>query len=244
MTKGGATYYYHVNGHGDVVALTDASGNVVAQYEYDAWGNILSKTGAMATANPYRYAGYYYDGETGLYYLMARYYEANVGRFLTRDTVDGIEDDPQSWNQYAYAKNDPIQYIDPNGHWSWKASMKSSFHRIVKSLADDFRANTLTNIAFLFFGGAIGGGIAYKAAKYGFTMFERYVLKKSIIGFIKRGIGGYLLGEAGGIATKLMTAGNKLLNYEGWFDSIPVGRSIDNAITRVEKKLHNLIDTW
>ncbi|AMX82386.1 hypothetical protein GS3922_01045 [Geobacillus subterraneus] len=118
MTKAGATYYYHLNGHGDVVALTDASGNVVAQYEYDAWGNILSKTGALATANPYRYAGYYYDEETGLYYLMARYYEANMGRFITRDTFHGFENEPQSLNQYAYTKNNPVNSIDPNGHYS------------------------------------------------------------------------------------------------------------------------------
>ncbi|MED5051002.1 RHS repeat-associated core domain-containing protein [Anoxybacillus rupiensis] len=116
MTKGGVTYYHHLNGHGDVVALTDASGNVVAQYEYDAWGNIVSKTGALATANPYRYAGYYYDEETRLYYLMARYYDANMGRFITRDTFHGFENEPQSLNQYAYTKNNPVMYIDSSGH--------------------------------------------------------------------------------------------------------------------------------
>jgi RHS repeat-associated protein len=117
MTKGGVTYYYHLNGHGDVMALTDASGNVVAEYQYDAWGNILSKTGAMASANPYRYAGYYYDEETGLYYLMARYYDANIGRFITRDTFHGFEDDPHSLNLYAYTKNNPVMYVDPDGHY-------------------------------------------------------------------------------------------------------------------------------
>ncbi|MGP3610973.1 MULTISPECIES: RHS repeat-associated core domain-containing protein [Anoxybacillaceae] len=116
MTEGGVTYYYHLNSHGDVVALTDASGNVVAQYEYDAWGNILSKTGALATANPYRYAGYYYDEETGLYYLMARYYDANMGRFLTRDTFHGSEGDNLSLNLYTYSQNNPIIYVDPSGH--------------------------------------------------------------------------------------------------------------------------------
>jgi RHS repeat-associated protein len=119
MTKGGVTYYYHVNGHGDVVALTDASGNVVAQYQYDAWGNILSKTGALATANPYRYAGYYYDEETGLYYLMARYYDANMGRFITRDTFHGFENEPLSINQYVYTKNNPVIYVDINGHFAF-----------------------------------------------------------------------------------------------------------------------------
>jgi YD repeat-containing protein len=56
MTKNGNTYYYHLNGHGDVAALTDANGAVVALYQYDAWGNIISSSGSMKDANPYRYA--------------------------------------------------------------------------------------------------------------------------------------------------------------------------------------------
>jgi RHS repeat-associated protein len=90
LTKNGITYHYHVNGHGDVTALTDANGNIVAEYEYDAWGNILFQTGSMASQNPIRYAGYYFDEETDLYYLMARYYDANIGRFLTRDSFHGF----------------------------------------------------------------------------------------------------------------------------------------------------------
>ncbi|WP_378211760.1 RHS repeat-associated core domain-containing protein [Anoxybacteroides rupiense] len=66
----------------------------------------MPKTGAMATV--YRYAGYYYDEATGLYYLMAQYYDASIGRFITRDTFHGGEDKPQSLNQYAYTKNNPV----------------------------------------------------------------------------------------------------------------------------------------
>ena len=116
MTKSGETYYYHVNGHGDVTTLTDSNGTTVAQYQYDAWGNITSQTGTMASSNPYRYAGYRYDEVTGLYYLMARYYDAKDGRFITRDTFHGFEEDPLSINLYAYTKNNPVMYIDPDGH--------------------------------------------------------------------------------------------------------------------------------
>ena len=116
MTKNGVTYYYHVNGHGDVVALTDGSGNIVAQYSYDAWGNIVSQSGTIASANPLRYAGYRYDDATGLYYLKARYYNPEDGRFITRDTFHGFEEDPLSLNQYAYTKNNPVMYVDPDGH--------------------------------------------------------------------------------------------------------------------------------
>ena len=116
MTKGGTTYYYHVNGHGDVTSLTDSSGNIVAQYQYDAWGNIISSTGTMKDANPYRYAGYRYDSSTGLYYLMARYYDPNVGRFITRDSFNGEQDNPLSLNRYAYTNNNPVMLQDPSGY--------------------------------------------------------------------------------------------------------------------------------
>ncbi|SMB93716.1 RHS repeat-associated core domain-containing protein [Desulfonispora thiosulfatigenes DSM 11270] len=118
MTKNSTTYYYHVNGHGDVMAMTDGSGTIVAQYNYDAYGNILSQSGSMAESNPYRYAGYRFNEVTGLYYLMARYYDAEIGRFITRDTFHGFEDDPQSLNQYAYCSNNPVIYVDPSGNYA------------------------------------------------------------------------------------------------------------------------------
>jgi RHS repeat-associated protein len=148
MTRNGTTYYYHVNGHGDVTALTDSSGNVVAEYSYDAWGNILSQTGAMASANPYRYAGYYYDTETGLYYLMARYYDANIGRFITRDTFHGFEDEPLSLNQYIYTHNNPVIFTDPNGHavFSWNRFKKSLKYAFTTRAAQYFGWDTAEDI--------------------------------------------------------------------------------------------------
>ena len=116
MVKNGIVYYYHVNGHGDVVSMTDQNETVVAQYNYDAYGNIISQTGTMASQNPLRYAGYRYDEATELYYLMARYYDANIGRFITRDTFHGFEDDPKSLNQYNYAHSNPVKYVDPSGY--------------------------------------------------------------------------------------------------------------------------------
>ena len=84
MTRGGKTNHHQTNYRGDVVALTDSAGAVVATYEYDAYGNLLKETGTVE--NPYRYAGYRYDKEIGLYYLQSRYYNPETGRFLTRDT--------------------------------------------------------------------------------------------------------------------------------------------------------------
>ena len=81
----------------------------MAEYKYDAWGNIISETGTIADKSPYRYAGYRYDDETGLYYLMTRYYDADLGRFISRDAVQHI-------NLYAYSANNPVMFVDPSGN--------------------------------------------------------------------------------------------------------------------------------
>jgi RHS repeat-associated protein len=115
MTRNGQTYYYILNYRGDVVALADANGAIVASYTYDAYGNILSQSGTLASVNPYRYAGYRYDEETGLYYLMARYYNPKHGNFISIDPHPGDLDNPISQNGYTYANNNPVMFIDPNG---------------------------------------------------------------------------------------------------------------------------------
>ena len=80
----------------------------------------------MVSANPYRYAGYRYDEATGLYYLMSRYYDPGVGRFISRDTFHGLENKPSSLNQYIYCENDPSNKIDPDGHsWNFAAALFS-----------------------------------------------------------------------------------------------------------------------
>ena len=78
------TYYYVLNLQGDVVKLVDGSGTSVASYAYDAWGNILSSSGSKAEINPLRYRGYYYDTETGSYYVSSRYYDPEIGRWIHR----------------------------------------------------------------------------------------------------------------------------------------------------------------
>ncbi|MBT2719071.1 DNRLRE domain-containing protein [Bacillus sp. ISL-57] len=118
------TYYYHYNPRGDVVALTDKSGNIVASYSYDNWGNPLEiKRTGIALENPFRYAGYQFDEETGLYYLMARYYQPTHGVFLSLDPDPGDEDDILTQNGYNYVGNNPIMMVDPDGHyWHYAAA--------------------------------------------------------------------------------------------------------------------------
>lgn len=103
-------YTYHYNGHGDVTALTEKSGNIAAAYEYDSFGNITGETGDIE--NPYRYSGYEYDNETELYYLKSRFYDAETARFIQEDTYRGDASDPLSLNLYTYCANNPMTYVD------------------------------------------------------------------------------------------------------------------------------------
>ena len=107
--------YYVTDPHGNVVQLTDENGAVTKTYEYDSFGNEVNPD--SKDDNSFRYCGEYYDKETGEVYLRARYYQPAVGRFLTRDTYTGEEDDPLSLYLYTYCENDGVNMIDPTGHW-------------------------------------------------------------------------------------------------------------------------------
>lgn len=119
-TRGGETYYYQTNAHGDVVSLTDSAGRVVNTYSYDPWGQILMASERVE--NPFRYGSCYYDTSTGLYYLWHRYYDPGLKRFLTPDRVFGSIYDPACANPYTYGFDNPGSYVDPTGlvpEWVW-----------------------------------------------------------------------------------------------------------------------------
>ena len=125
----GAVYYYLYNAQGDVLGLFDNNLNVVVNYTYDSWGNLLSVTGDMANtlgqANPFRYRGYYYDTETGLYYLNSRYYDPETGRFINADGYVSTGQDITGYNMFVYCGNNSIDradssgtcWYDVNGNW-------------------------------------------------------------------------------------------------------------------------------
>ena len=122
-----SVYYYITNIRGDVTSLLDEKGQEVALYTYDAFGNILDSSGTLKDENPLRYAGYYYDKEVKLYYLNARYYNSDLGSFITYDpAIPGDIYDPLSQNGYNYANNNPVDFIDPNGEAASKTSGKST----------------------------------------------------------------------------------------------------------------------
>ncbi len=107
--------YYLYNGHGDVVQTVSEAGEIENQYDFDIFGNPILTVEKEYT-NAIRYAGEFYDEETGLYYLRARFYDPSIGRFISEDSYWGEDRNPLSLNLYTYAHNNPIRFIDPSGH--------------------------------------------------------------------------------------------------------------------------------
>ena len=116
MKYNNTLYYYVLNAQGDVVRIVNSSRSVVASYTYDPWGKIISSSGTLADINPLRYRGYYYDSETGFYYLQSRYYDPEIGRFINADSYASTDATGLlSTNMFAYCENDPVNRSDPTG---------------------------------------------------------------------------------------------------------------------------------
>jgi len=116
------TYYYILNLQGDVVQIIDANGVMQAEYVYSPWGEIISAEGDLAEVNPLRYRGYYYDSETGFYYLRSRYYDPENHRFINADTYASTDSgDAISCNMFAYCNNNLVVFLDSTGMYSISA---------------------------------------------------------------------------------------------------------------------------
>jgi RHS repeat-associated protein len=112
----GTSHYYGLDGHGSVRFLTSSTGAITDTYDYDAFGNLISKTGT--TTNNYLFAGEQFDPALGIYYNRARYYDQRLGRFWTMDDAEGENRDPISLHTYLYASANPIDRLDPSGNES------------------------------------------------------------------------------------------------------------------------------
>ena len=152
-TKGNnspSVYHYVLNLQGDVVRIVTNKGVTRVTYEYDAWGNITNMTytnKTLADANPLRYRGYYYDQETGLYYLQSRYYNPQWGRFINADNiVAGIGGSVHGNNMFAYCFNNPINMVDETGNWpTFKDAVKWVAKNVVRPVVKEVQ-NVLSEI--------------------------------------------------------------------------------------------------
>ena len=120
-----ALYFYQKNLQGDIVAVLTDDGYTVASYTYDAWGKVTS-SGSIAQINPIRYRGYYYDTDTGFYYLQSRYYDPAVKRFINADSYVNANGDFIGFNMYAYCGNNSIFYKDSTGTWRSKTEIHNA----------------------------------------------------------------------------------------------------------------------
>ena len=145
-------YYFMKNLQGDIIAIVDKDAQTVARYTYDAWGKIVSITDKddddisyidshIANINPFRYRGYYYDEEIGLYYLQSRYYDASVNKFVNGDTPEVVTSINTPKNLFEYCGNNPINEKDPAGNAIVTTILKfiaGLFFGFLTQLASDF----------------------------------------------------------------------------------------------------------
>ena len=148
------TYYYILNLQGDVVQIIDANGVMQAEYIYSPWGEIISAEGDLAEINPLRYRGYYYDSETGFYYLQSRYYDPENHRFINADTYASTDSgDAISCNVFAYCNNNPVVFLDSTGMYSISAvttllSTDNDIATYTTTITSDSRYELLGFISF------------------------------------------------------------------------------------------------
>ena len=123
------TYYYTYNAQGDVMGILNSTGFCMYNYVYDPWGKLVTivddggytvSAGSLAHINPIRYRGYFYDAETGFYYLNSRYYDPVVSRFISPDVQINADQGPLGMNIYAYCLNNPINRVDVSGNKSYE----------------------------------------------------------------------------------------------------------------------------
>ena len=178
MEYNGTKYWYDKNLQGDVVGIRNASGTLVAQYVYDAWGNhrqitdgsgndVSDNPNHIANINPFRYRGYYYDTETGWYYLNSRYYDPNVGRFLSPDNANLLLASPRALtdkNLYAYCDNNPVMRTDDNGDF-WHIAVGGLLGGLIGGIAQVASniiegENAFDGVGAAFISGAASGALA------------------------------------------------------------------------------------
>ena len=148
----GQTYFYHRDGLGSVIAITDSTGQVVRRYGYDAWGNIIYADGS-GPVNSLTFTGREYDEESGLYHFRARAYDPRLGRFLQKDPQQGRLLLPQTQHRYSYALNNPVNFVDPTGElavleFALICSMPNG-REVAAALAGFLQGFGTTNIVFL-----------------------------------------------------------------------------------------------
>ena len=215
-------YLYRKNLFGDITGIINESGALVYEYSYSAFGKSdkEEETG-IGAKNPFRYRGYYYDEETGLYYLKSRYYDPETGRFITIDDISYI--DPETingLNLYAYCGNNPVMRIDENGNawWHWLLGalavvlvsvITAGAAAAFAGLALGITGTTLTSIGVhALVGGLVVGGINLASQAYSVGI-ENINYGTLVVSTIGGALSGAIGGSTAGLGMQL--AANALI---------------------------------
>ena len=222
----GNYYYYLRNAQSDIVKLIDKTGTTVVEYTYDSWGKLLSTSGSLASTlgknNPFRYRGYVFDEETGFYYVSSRYYDPEIGRWISPEpnVYNGEFDEGAGligYNVYAYCANNPVNNLDPTG---------------------EFVISTAVLIGIgigALIGGVAGGAYGYnKAAKNNVPKGQRwkYVVGYGIGGAVVGGVIGGFVGYGAGVALGAKASSGLVM------------KSISKAISSVSRNtMHHIMQS-
>ena len=235
FANGTMLFYYLYNVQGDVIAIVRAAtGQVVAKYSYDAWGKctVTNAAGyAVGDKNPFRYRGYYYDTETGLYYLNSRYYNPEFGRFISADGQ--LNSGILGYNLFAYCENNPINDSDPDGTLSLLAKIAIGIGAVVVGAAI---VAATAGTASVFLGAVVTGlksaalsGAISAAIGAGYSAVEHRISTGSWSGAEKAAIGGAVDGFANGVMTGGVMAGGSQALSSGFNVAakagVPTGRN-------------------
>ena len=178
-------HYYHSDHLGSSNVISDADGKKEQRIEYYPYGKTYLSDGTKTTN--YKYTGKEEDPTTALYFYGARYYDPDIGRFITPDTIVPNPYNPQDLNRYSYCNNNPINYTDPSGHkWSWKKFWNSFAGGVVAALvaviASPFIWPMLTGAIAGAAGGATTAGLSGQNAGDGALWGAAFGLGTGILG--------------------------------------------------------------
>jgi fibro-slime domain-containing protein/RHS repeat-associated protein len=240
------THFYGYDGHGSVRYLSDQSGVVTDTYTYDAFGNLLAVTGT--TPNEYLYAGEQFDPHLGLYYLRARYMNTSTGRFFTRDTFEGVQQDPSTLHKYLYANSDPVNLSDPSGNFSVaETATTMAVGGIISSIMGMIFSNKSPSTAEFWGDAARDFGVGALTAPVGGLLSRLMApLVKSTIGPLVRILGELepiMLRGRGPIGKMLVNIGRFFFNTNRSYPrvgSTAIGKILQRAFPNVEWEMHHV----